>query len=388
MRTLALDLGKNSIDWCEVKEGRVIGRGRVQNMQSLRPVLDVGEGPMRIGFEACREALHVHEVMLSWGHQPQVFDTTRVRRLAGIGEHGRKNDRIDAERLALALEREHMVFAHVLSEDGRRLRELQELHRALVQTRKRLTIHARGILRGRGIDLPGCAIEDFSHHLRKAELPDTMRQLVSSLLAPLESVQPEIARVDLQIHELCVGQRDPVVTRLASIPGVSLLVASAFISAIDDPFRYKNASQISSFLGLCPREESTGGRHKLGSITKQGNVYARCMLVQAAWCVIRSRDTKDTLVRWAHKTSQRRGRMRAAVAVARRLSRIMWSMWVNGTFYDPRGMTALDERDVDEQAKSAGLASKRGELKLSAQQRAHQRRLQASLKLSEGRTSP
>lgn len=387
MRTLALDLGKNSIDWCEVKAGRVIGRGRVRNVESLRPVVDAGEGPVRIGFEACREALQVHEVMLSWGHQPHLFDTTRVRRLAGIAEHGRKNDRIDAERLALAFEREHMAFAHVLSEDARRLRELQELHRSLVQTRKRLAIHARGILRGRGIDLPTCAIEDLPSHLRKAELPDAMRQLVSSLLAPLESVQPEIARVDLQIHELCVGQQDPVIKRLASVPGVSLLVASAFISALDDPYRYKTASQVASFLGLCPREESTGGRHKLGSITKQGNSYARCMLVQAAWCVIRSRDTKDALVRWAHKTSQRRGRMRAAVAVARRLSRIMWSIWVNGTFYDRHGLMAPDEDDA-QQTKNLKRASQSGELKLLKQQRAHQRRLQASLKLSEGRTSP
>jgi transposase len=387
MRTLALDLGKTSVDWCEVSEGRVIGRGRVKNVESLRSVLGADEGPIRIGFEACREALHVHELLLSWGHQPLVFDTTRVRRLAGIGEHGRKNDRIDAERLALALEREHLALAHVLSEDGRRLRELQELHRALVQTRKRLVVHARGVLRGRGIDLPSCAVEDVTGHLRKIELTDAMRPLISSLLVPLEAIQPEIARIDLQIHELCVGQQDPVITRLASIPGVSLLVASAFISAIDDASRFQNASQVSSFLGLCPREESTGGRQKLGSITKQGNSYARCMLVQAAWCVIRSHDTKDALVRWAHKTSQRRGRMRAAVAVARRLSRIMWSMWVNGTFYDPRGMTSLDEHDAD-RAKNAERSSKRGELKLSAQQRANRRRLQASLKLSEGRTSP
>jgi transposase len=231
--------------------------------------------------------------MQSWGHEPYVMDTTRVRRLVGIGEHGRKNDRLDAEKQGLALERGHAPRAHVLSEDARRLRELQELHRALVQTRKRAVIHIRGLLRGRGIDVPTCAVEHFAQRVREAPMDDYARTLVQALLGPLDAIEPELAKVDLQIDELCTKQKDPVVERLASVPGVSLLVAAAFISAVDDPHRFRNAGQVSSYLGLCPREESTGGRRRLGSITKQGNAYARGMLVQAAWCVLRSPDTKD-----------------------------------------------------------------------------------------------
>ena len=386
MRTIALDLGKASIDWCEVEQGKVVGRGRVQDLRALQPILSRESGLVRVGFEACREALHAHDVMLSWGHVPYVFDTTCVRSFAGIGQHGRKNDRIDAERLAIALERDHAKFAHVLSQDARRLRELQEQHRALVETRKRLVIHVRGILRGRGVDLPLCAIESFVSNLRKAQQEGTVTtSWVDSLLAPLEALEPEIAKVDLQIHELCTSQSDPVIERLASIPGVSLLVAAAFISVIDQANRFDNASQVSSYLGLCPGENSTGGRRKLGSITKQGNPYARGLLVQAAWCVLRSRDTKDQLVRWAHKTSQRRGRMRAAVAVARRLSRILYSLWKHGTYYDPRGTEPVDKKDT-ERTKERERATKRGTLKLSRQKRVHQRTLEAA-KLSEGQSA-
>lgn len=386
MRTIALDLGKASIDWCEVERGKVVGRGRVQDLQELQPILSRESGAVRVGFEACRESLHAHDVMLSWGHVPYVFDTTCVRSFAGIGQHGRKNDRIDAERLALALERDHAKFAHVLGQDARRLRELQEQHRALVETRKRLVIHVRGILRGRGVNLPSCAIESFVSNLRKAQREATIpTSWVDSLLAPLEAMEPEIAKVDLQIHELCTNQKDPVIERLASVPGVSLLVAAAFISVIDKADRFDNASQVSSYLGLCPGENSTGGRRKLGSITKQGNPYARGLLVQAAWCVLRSRDTKDQLVRWAHKTSQRRGRMRAAVAVARRLSRVLFSLWKHGTFYDPRGTAPLDKNDADH-AKTLERASKSGTLKLSRQKRVHQRTLEAA-KLSEGQSA-
>lgn len=377
MRTVALDLGKNAIDWCEVCSGRVVGRGRVRGLSGLESVVGPTTSPAIVGFESCREARHVHDVLKSWGQTVRIFDTTRVRRLAGIGEHGRKNDRLDAEKLAHALERGTAAYAHVLSDEARRLRELQELHRALVDARKQSIIHARGILRGRGVNFPSCEPERFARSLREAVLDDSVKALVQPLLAPLEAIEPELARVDLQIHTLCSSQGDPVIERLASVPGVNLMVASAFISAVDDARRFQNASQVASYLGLCPCENSTGGRRKLGSITKQGNAHAREMLVQAAWCVMRSRDTSDRLVHWAHRTSQRRGRMRAAIAVARRLSRILWSLWIHGSFYDPSGAQG------DERVQAQAQAKKRSALKLGRVKRSHERTL-ASTSDSQG----
>jgi transposase len=379
MRTIALDLGKLAIDWCEVRDGVVIGRGRVRSLEHLAPQLGEGTGSAVVGFEACRDSRHVHDVLTSWGQTPRVFDTTRVRQL-GVGEHGRKNDRLDAEKLAIALERNHAAFAHVLGDDARELRELQEMHRALVHARKRAITHVRGILQGRGVRLSSCAAEHFAQNVANADLPEPLKALVEPLLGPLQSIEPELAKVDLRIQQLCALQQDPVIERLASVPGVSLLVAAAFISAVDAPERFSKASQVSSYLGLCPREESTGGRHKLGSITKQGNAYARAMLVQAAWCIVRSRDSKDTLVRWAHRTAERRGRMRAAVAVARRLSRILWSLWRNGCYYERTETAhgaAASTKPAQEQAR------KRGELKLARKKRANQRILQAATARSE-----
>jgi transposase len=376
MRTVALDLGKRSIDWCEVKDGRVVGRGRVRGLEALVATIGPGMPKAVVGFEACRESRHVHDVIASWGHEPRVFDTTRVRRCVGIGEHGKKNDRIDSERLARALERDHAAMAHVLGDDARELRELQEMHRALVYARKRAVTHIRGILRGRGVDVASCAIEDFVRNVRKASLPEPLQALVEPLLRQLDVIDPELAVVDLRLQEVCMRQRDPVIERLASTPGVSLLVAAAFISTIDEPTRFKNASQVASYLGLCPAEESTGGRRKLGEITKQGNAYARSLLVQAAWCVLRSRDTKDPLVHWAHRTALRRGRMRAAVAVARRLARILWALWRHGVYYDPHEHGrehALSEAAQASKLEQMTQARKRGELKLARQRRANQR---------------
>jgi hypothetical protein len=168
-----------------------------------------------------------------------------------------------------------------------------------------------------------------------------------------------------------------------------LLVAAAFISVIDEPSRFERASRVSSYLGLCPRENTTGYRQQLGRITKHGNSYARWMLVQAAWAVVRSNDMTDPLVRWARKLKQRRGGMRTAVAVARRLSRILWALWRHGGVYDPASLAQASARGRADQAQQAqdeeqqlqhavkiAQTRKRAEQKLGKKHRNLQRQLE------------
>jgi transposase len=104
---------------------------------------------------------------------------------------------------------------------------LQEMHRALVHARKRAITHVRGILQGRGVRLKSCAVEDFVRTVRETALPDCMRTRLEPMLAPLRVLEPKLARVDLRIHALCKEPQDPAIERLASVPGVSLLVAAA-----------------------------------------------------------------------------------------------------------------------------------------------------------------
>jgi len=118
MRTVALDLGSRRTAFCEVAGGRVLQRGSVSTLESLRTVLGPQMASSKVAIEACREAWHVHDVLSSWGNEVVLVDTTRSRRL-GIGQHGRKTDRIDAEVLARALERGGIPVAHVLSPQAR-----------------------------------------------------------------------------------------------------------------------------------------------------------------------------------------------------------------------------------------------------------------------------
>lgn len=370
MRTIALDLGARETSWCEVNGDKVVARGVVRELDELEAVLVTGKA--RVGFEACREAIHVHHWLADRGHEPVCIDTTRVRAM-GIGSHGRKNDRNDAEVLAIALERGYAARAHVLSPVGRQLRENLEVHRVLTQSRARMVVHARGLAAGRGFRLPGCAPEQFTQNVRSIELPAPIEALVHGLLHAIDELHQQLGKVDTRIDELLAEQEDPVVERLASAPGVSLMVSAAYISVVDDPQRFRHASQVPAYLGLCPSERTTGGRQRLGSITKRGNSHARAMLVQAAWCILRSRDTGDPLVHWAHRVSRRRGRMRAAVAVARRLARILWSMWRDGTYYDPRGVWRQAAKGLSANAEEAQQlllhAQRQSRTKLTRQRR-------------------
>jgi hypothetical protein len=185
----------------------------------------------------------------------------------------------------------------------------------------------------------------------------------------------------MRIDALLQTQQDVVLDRLASTTGVSLMVVAAVVSAIDDPARFKHASQVVAYVGLCPSEHSSGGKQRLGSITKKGNGYARQMLVQAAWCIIRSRNTSDPLVHWAHRVARRRGRMRAAVAVARRLVRILWAMWRDGTYYDPQGVWRASTKDLENTATEAQelvcVAKRQAASKLRTYRRTHERTIAA-----------
>jgi transposase len=116
-----LDLGARHIAYCEVSDGRVVRRASVRRLCDLEPMLGPKSPAAQVAFEASREGWHVHDVLAVWGQQPVMLDTTRVQQI-GVGQHGRKNDALDAEAMALALDAGRVPVAHVLSPERRALR--------------------------------------------------------------------------------------------------------------------------------------------------------------------------------------------------------------------------------------------------------------------------
>lgn len=332
MRTVALDLGARRVDFCEVADGGVIERGVVAGLAQLHKRLGPETPPARVAFEACREGWHVAARLSAWGHEPVMVDTTRVKQL-GIGRHGRKNDRIDAEVLATALLSGHIPQAHILSPARQRLRLMLAVRRSLVATRAQYVTSIRGMVRTRGGRIPGCRTCDFLDKLREFALDEQAQPLVEPLGAALEVLARQIAAIDLRIEALC--EEEPVIRRLMTVPCVSSVVAAAFVSVIDEAGRFRNAHQVESYLGLVPSEDTSGGRRRLGAISKAGNPYLRSLLVQASWTLLRKKDG-DPLTRWARQIARRRGARIAVVALARRLAGVLWAVWRDETVYDPQ----------------------------------------------------
>ena len=351
MRIVALDLG-SKISYCEVKDAQVVERATVTSLSDLVRLLGPNTPLAKVAFEACREAWAVHDQLVLWQHEPLMLDTTRIRQL-GIGQHKRKNDRIDAETMARALEIGRIPLAHVLSPHRRELRLQLGVRRALVGTRAEYVTQIRGLARAHGKRLPNCATENFLEHLGKTPLDETVRMLTEPLAKAIEVLNPQIVIAETKLEQLCAGE--PVIKRLGTAPGVGLIVAAAFVSVIDEAKRFHGAHQVEAYLGLVPSEHTSIHR-KLGAITKHGNSYVRALLVESAQSVFRLR-ADDPLKLWGEAIEQRRGKRIAVVAVARRLVGILWAMWRDGTLYNPAKLGL---------ATAAGLSSHARELAVDA----------------------
>jgi len=332
MRSVALDLGVRETSYCEVSRGLVVGRRTVGELRELEDVLGPGSKRATVAIEACREAWYVHDVLEGWGHEVVLVDTTRTKQI-GIRHHGRKTDRIDAELLARAVEHGGIPVAHVLSPARRELRDVLGVRRALVETRTQYITSIRGLARSRGERVGSCAADNFLAKLAKTQLRSETLQTIDPLVSALQRVSVELARTNERLETL--ARQEPMIERLTTAPGVGLVVATAFVSVVDEARRFEGAHQLESYLGLVPREASTGGKRKLGAITKQGNSYMRQLLVQSASGILRVGDADDPLRRWARELVGRRGRKIAVVALARRLAGVLWAMWRRGTVYEP-----------------------------------------------------
>lgn len=349
MRSVALDLGSR-IAFCEVSNGTVVARATVPQFESLQRWLGPKTPKARVAIESCREAWWAEKKLREWGHEPLVIDTTRSRKL-GIGQHGRKTDRIDAEVLARAVEARLIPRAHVLSEHRQQLRFQMGVRRALVETRAQFTTTVRGLARAHGVRLPSASPYGFAAAVRDVELDEALRELVSPLLDVIAQLDVLIAKADATLEAL--AEKEPVTAVLKTAPGVATVVAAAFISVIDEAKRFRRAHEVESYLGLVPSED-TSGKRRLGAITKRGNSYTRTLLIQAAWAILRSKGD-DPLARWGRAIALKRTKRVAAVAVARRLVGVLWAMWRDGTVYEAPKLGRAMAQGAEQQAQSALL---------------------------------
>jgi transposase len=288
----------------------------------------------RILIEASTDREWVARCLEALGHEVIVADpncapmyATRSRKV--------KTDRRDARALGEACLLGAYRPAHRLSDPQRHVRGRLGVRDALVHTRTRYISVIRALLRQHGYRVPSGSAERFIHRVQTLPLPGRLRSVVAPLLAVMRPLNQQLAYSDATIEHLAV--QDPRVPRLRSVPSIGPVTAAAFLAAIDDVGRFHDAPQLEAYLGLVPREYSSGDTQRRGPITKAGHSRTRWLLIQAAVSILRRDPPQAEALRtWALRIAARRGKQVAVVALARRLAGILYALLRDGSVFEPQ----------------------------------------------------
>jgi transposase len=242
-----------------------------------------------------------------------------------------KTDKRDVAALALANRRGVFRCAHRVPAATRTLRQQLRIRRQLVQQRTGLMNLLRAVVRQEGLRLPSGQAASLLTRVERLGVPAILEATLAPLRTMLTALNATLATLDAALAARAAT--DPVTQRLMTAPGVGPIVALTFQAVLDTPDRFGgDAGRASAFVGLVPREDSSAERQHKGSITKTGPGDLRALLVQASWALWHSRSERAAPLRlWAQALSARRGRRIAVVAVARRLTRVLYAMWRDRT---------------------------------------------------------
>ena len=295
-----------------------------------------GVGRVRIVVETGTESEWVAQTLEAEGHEVIVVDPNYAPMYGELRRHV-KTDRRDVAALAEANRRGWYRAAHRTSAAHRATRQVLRTRRQLVQMRSGAVALVRSLVKQDGYRLRPCSAERVPACLAQLALPAPLAATLAPMTRMIETATTEIAALEAQLQQQATC--DPVVPLLQTVPGVGLIVAWTFRAQVDDIGRFRDAGQVSAALGLVPREDSSAERRHRGHITKAGPRELRSLLVQAAWACWRSKQS-GTLRAWVERLALRRGRRIAVVALARRLSRILYAVWRDETAFDVKKLAA------------------------------------------------
>ncbi len=334
--TIGIDLGKNTFHLVGFDQrGVIILQQKVSRAQLERRLANIPR--CLIGMEACSGSHHIGRQLAALGHDVRLIPAQYVKPFL----KGHKNDYRDAEAIAEAVQRPTMHFVAIKTPEQMDLLALHRVRSRLVSQRTGVTNQIRGFLIERGI-----TVRQGVAPLRKA-LPDIlssqtgalsprMVSLIVDLVQDWRRLDERIAAVSAEIEAL--AQQDDSCQRLMTVPGIGPIISSAVVAAIGNGAGFQQGRDFGAWLGLVPRQESTGDRTILGKISKRGNKYLRTLFVQAAHVVLERRPSaaRQGLWPWIERSSKRLHRNMLAIALANKLARIAWAVLARGRAYQPR----------------------------------------------------
>ena len=326
--TIAVDLAKSVFQVAvshrpgRVDEEHRLTRARVLRFFAERPAATVL-------LEACGSAHHWGRELERLGHTVQLLPPYDVHRYVRRS----KTDRADAKALLEAARNDEIHPVPVKTVSQQALTTLHRIRSTWQATRIMRLNSLRGLLREFGVTIPAGA-----HHVVprvRALLEDPEAPVPMSVRPSLAVLCDEVRRLEDQINDLerqlaALAKQLPLVAHLRTIPGVGLLTATALVACVGEVRRFPSGRYFASYLGLTPKEHSSGSRRRLGAISKQGDRYLRTLLIHGARSVLwraKSQPTPDAFRTWALALERRRGHNKAAVAVANKLARMIWRIW-------------------------------------------------------------
>lgn len=327
-----IDFHKNTCTYCVLdKEGNVIEKPTTIKTVKLVSFFS-NRKDYHIGIESTGGANHMVEKLKECGHKVTLIDTVKFKAI-GIG--GKKTDEKDARAIAEILRLNYLPEVYHKSLRSRRIKSLLVHRELILSSRINMTNHIRGLLREYGITIPTGPDQFWKFvSTRLAELEDPiLREDLQWLLTEARSLNERLQFIDTQIQEL--GKNDERFQRLQTIPGVGPITALLMIAIVDDEKRFPDAKKFGSYVGLTPREFSSGDKRRLGSITRSGPEMLRRYLIHGARAVLMctTEMTTDPNRKWALRLKGRVGMNKATVALAHRNARIAFAILRDGSIY-------------------------------------------------------
>ena len=337
--TAAADLAKNVITVCaQDRAGRTVERRDLRRDAFLGWLRRLPAGCI-VGMEACSASHYWAREMAAIGLQPRIMAAEFVQpyRKSRAG----KNDRNDAEAIAIAVRDANMRFVCVKTVDQQARLARHRVREGWKEERTALGNRMRGLLGEFGLMIPksqaalGKALIEALHDER---VPEPVRELVRSTREHLEMLSRRIGECDRAIGLACRG--DPAAKRLQEVFGVGPTSADAAVATVGDARAFRNGRQFAAWLGLTPRQFSSGGKTRLGSITKRGDAYLRTLLVQGARSALKDAqrcapERASRLQQWIVQLHARVGYQKTLVAIANKNARVIWALLARGETYNP-----------------------------------------------------
>jgi transposase len=333
MEHIGIDVHKTSCQVCILTEDGELVERRIKTERTSLHALFAERPRARILIESSTESEWVARLLEEFGHEVIVADPNFAPMYATRSKKV-KTDKRDARTLCEACRLGAYRPAHRTSDRQRNVRAHLAVRETLVRTRAKYISLIGALARREGCRIPAGVSRSFAARVEQAEMPQHVLVQIEPLLIMLKSLNEQIKLADEQVAEIV--KDDEVVKRLTTVPGVGPVTATTYAATLDGAARFRDAKQVRSYLGLVPREHSSGEKQHRGRISKAGNSRARSLLVEAAWALLRWKTEKtQALHEWATRIAARRGKATGVVALARKLAGILFALWRDGTEFDP-----------------------------------------------------